>query len=468
MRSRKPLLLNVVLIAVLVLPFICPAPAAWGGERKPRKEKTGLSQADPSVSVSAEVAPEDIYTARTADGVDLALRRYRPDSESPLREGAQPVILVAGLACNFEFYDAHTPEGVVFDEKLPEDLAPWAEGDPHIQADPMKYYSMAYYLWKMGYDPWLANYRGQGRGEFRSGGASGYAIDELGIYDMPAIISRVRELTGIKPVWVGHSMGGVMSYIYLEGARFENMADPNSHVVSDPALVAERNDGNGPQALKGLVSLDGPNVPGGEVPCWLRPLLWTILYVPFYLDIRPITANLGGLAADPALALETLMRRIWGDYDYGDLGLANFLLSIDPENLDGNLSRFFFTYAADGASTRTIMQFFDAVVHRRMREDYRNGFFNFWRWAPPAPRQGDGYYYYSDHLDRISLPALIIVDATPDITNPEDVRFIYDNKTRNAKDGCHVIPRTAHADIVLGLNAPTELFPKIGEWLESL
>jgi hypothetical protein len=29
-------------------------------------------------------------------------------------------------------------------------------------------------------------------------------------------------------------------------------------------------------------------------------------------------------------------------------------------------------------------------------------------------------------------------------------------------------PGTAHANIVLGLKAPTELFPKIGQWLKML
>ena len=28
------------------------------------------------------------------------------------------------------------------------------------------------------------------------------------------------------------------------------------------------------------------------------------------------------------------------------------------------------------------------------------------------------------------------------------------------------IPYTAHVDIMLGLNAPTKLFPKIGQWLQ--
>jgi pimeloyl-ACP methyl ester carboxylesterase len=441
-----------MLAGVLAILFVCPA--AWAGT---------------DTTSSTEAAPQDIYWAHTMDGADLALWRYRPDPESPLRKGAQPVILMPGMACNFEFFDVHTPEGVEYDEELPGDLAPWAEDDPYLLSDPMRYYSLAYYLWSQGYDVWLANYRGQGRDEVRSSGASGYAIDELGIYDMPAIITRVRELTGRKPVWAGHSMGGVMSYMYLEGARFENMSDPNSRVISDPALAAERNNGKGKQALKGLISLDGPAYPCGDFGWVFGALMWTALYIPYYFDLRPITAGLGSAVSSPVLALEKIMYEIWSSFGFPDLyNPLNLAFSLNPDNLDANITSFFVTYAADGFSSRAVVQFLDACKNDKMREDYRNGFFRFWLWCPPTPFAGDGYYYYSDNLDKISLPSLVLVDATRDITDPKDVVAVHEQKTRDPRDRCYVIPGTSHADIVLGLNAPTELFPKIGAWLQSL
>ncbi len=444
----------IALLLAGVLFFLSMCPATWAGA---------------GTAAETEVAPQDIYTARTADGVDLVLRRYRPDPQSPLRKGAQPVILMPGMACNFEFFDVHTPEGADYGLQLPQDLAAWADGDPYLQEDPMRYYSLAYFLWSRGYDVWLANYRGQGRDEAMSGGASGYAIDELGIYDMPAVVTRVREVTGRKPVWVGHSMGGVMSYMYLEGARFEDMADPDSRVISDPALVAERNNGRGKQALKGLISLDGPAYPCGDIPWVFGALLWTALYIPYYLDLRPITSGLGGAVASPALALEELLYAVWESFGYPDFIFPlNLCLSLNPANLDADVSAFFFQYAADGFSSRAVVQFLDACINRKMREDYRNGFFRFWLWCPPTPCAGDGYYYYSDNLGKISLPSLVLVDATRDITDPRDVVAVHGQKARNPKDRCYVIPGTAHADIVLGLNAPSELFPRIGEWLKSL
>ncbi|MBN2026215.1 MAG: alpha/beta fold hydrolase [Actinobacteria bacterium] len=452
MRGNKSSAICIFLVVVLTTFVLCP-----------------MARAGDTNAAGSEVAPQDIFTARTADGVDLAMRRYRPDKHSPLREGAQPVILMPGMACNYNYFDVHTPDGAAYGAELPGELAPWAEGDAYLQDDPLRYYSLAYYLWSRGYDVWLANYRGQGRGEVRSGGATGYAIDELGIYDMPAIISRVNEVTGLKPVWAGHSMGGVMSYMYLEGARFENMEDANSRVISDPALVAERNNGDGPQALRGLISLDGPAYPCGDLPWLMGVLLWTAFYVPYNLDLRPITSNLGAVAASPVLALEEILYAVWGSFGYPDFIFPlNLCLSINPGNFDGAVSQFFFQNVADGFSSRAVVQFLDACVNHKMREDYRNGFCRFWLWCPPTPCTGDGYYYYSDNLDKISLPSLIIIDATRDITAPGDVQAVYDLKTRDPGDQYHVIPGTAHADLVVGLNAPCDLYPKIGAWLESL
>ncbi|MBC7231080.1 MAG: alpha/beta hydrolase [Actinobacteria bacterium] len=418
---------------------------------------------------AAEPQPQDLYTARTQDGVDLVLKRYRPGSQDGHNAGAQPLILMPGILCNHNFFDVHVPEGGPYGTALPEELAPWAQGDRYLQTDPMKYYSLAYYLWSQGYDVWLANYRGEGRDPVRSGGAAGYAIDELAVFDMPAVIEKVYEVTGKHPVWIGHSMGSTMAYMYLQGARFGWGLNPN--VVSDAELARERNGiKEGRQTLKGLVDLDGPVVPGGCIPGLLRPLLYGALALPIYLDLRPLTANLGGLAADPLMGLESLLRGLWGMIGYPDMGLLNLLLLINPENMDSGVSRYFFQHGLDGVSTRVVAQFADAIEIGRLREDYRNGLFNSFRVFPTAPHAWDGYYYYSDpaNLRKISLPSLVIADSTDDITRPGDVRGFYEAKGRNGKDAFYEVPDTAHVDLVIGLNAPTELFPRIGDWLKGL
>lgn len=412
----------------------------------------------------------DLYIARTLDGVDLALKRYRPDENASHNLDGQPLILMPGILCNHNFYDVRRPEGKDYRPELPASLAPWAQGDPRIQADPMLYYSLAYFLWKQGYDVWLADYRGQGRDPVISGGAGGYAIDELAALDMPAIVTRVREVTGKKPVWVGHSMGSTMAYMYLQGARFSDPANPDSPVVSDPALVRERNDGEGAQAIRGLVDLDGPVIPGGSVAFFLQPLVGLALSAPFYVDLKWLADSCGCLLTSPVMMLQALLYGMSGLLGLiPGLDIFNIVLFINTGNIDWTVSRFFFTQVLDGVSTRTLAQFEDAIWTRKLREDLRNRPINiFGLMFPPMPTPGDGYYYYSDNLGKISLPALVVADATRDITNPDDVRSFYDRKARHAKDAFRLIPGTAHVDLVMGKNAPAELYPLVGSWIEGL
>lgn len=419
----------------------------------------------PVAAAAPRSDPSALYTTKTQDGVTLALKRYLPAEGVAFHTGAQPVIVMPGLGCNLNYFDIRTPVGENYHKRLPADLASWARGDTYVAKDPMKYYSMVHYLWNQGFDVWCANYRGEGRLPYRSGGASGYSIDELGIYDMRAIIGTVFDNTGKHPVWIGHSMGSSMAYEYLEGCRFGGGWNP--HVVSDSGLVAERNGGSGRETLKGFVDMDGPMVPVMNSVPQIK-LLWVPLDVPVYINVRPITRLFGEAAAPVFEGFEYVSWFIWSALGSPDLGLINSLFSMNPANMDVDVARYMIEYCVDGMSSRTVSQYADAGAYGKFREDYKNGTWNAFRIAPRSPRSGDGYYYYSDNLAKISLPALVIADATEDVTSPGDIENFYKGKTRNALDEFYVAPDTAHVDVVFGLNAPTATFPKIGGWLKKL
>jgi pimeloyl-ACP methyl ester carboxylesterase len=417
-----------------------------------------------SPSIASASAYPDKYIARTADGVDLAMKRYRPDQKARFRTAGQPVILMPGIISNFNTFDICTPSGMSYDVQLPSPLAGWARNDPYIKKDPMKYYSLAHYLWNQGFDVWLANYRGEGRDPYMSGGASGYSVDDCGIYDLPAIVEKVYGVTGKHPVYMGHSMGSSMAYIYLEGARYGEGDNP--HVISDPVLVAERNGGNGKQSLKAFVDLDGPMGTAGGVSI-NDASFWDVFSAPWYVDIRTYTDWLGDLIGGPTLALESLTWFIYQLLGFPDLGFYNASLMVNPNNIDPNVMRYLTKYAVDGVSTRTFAQLLDAHCHSRYREDFLNGCDPSLT-APPDPCPGDGYYYYSDNLAKIKLPALIMADSTNDLTLPQDIKNFYNNKARNPRDVFLIVPGTAHVDLVCGLNCPTVTFPQISEWLKKL
>ncbi|OFW56402.1 MAG: hypothetical protein A2W01_06260 [Candidatus Solincola sediminis] len=414
-------------------------------------------------AMAKNTAGGDRYTAIAADGVALAMKRYRPEGTARFRKGAQPVVLLPGLMSSLNEFDVRTPEGENYDVELPDPLAAWARGDKYIKRDPMRYYSLAHYLWLQGYDVWLANYRGEGREPYLSGGQTGYTLDDLGIYDAPAIVEKVYEVTKKHPIWFGHSTGSTMAYIYLQGARYGD----NGKVISDPALVDERNGGHGKQSIKAFIDLDGPFTCFSGGSMLDNVLSWGSLYWSVFFDIRPFMFQFAEGLVEPLTAMGDWVYQTLQALGIPDLGPLNILFSINSNNLDPAVNKYGAKYCFDGASLRTLAQYADAAAHGVLREDYLNGCPDMF---PHDPCEGDGYYYYSasENLKKIKIPALVLADSRSDITNPEDIKKFYDGKTRADADRFIKIPDAAHVDSICGLNAPTFTYPEIGKWLKKV
>ncbi len=137
--------------------------------------------------------------AYTEDGWRLGVRHYRPEHPDP---GKLPVILCHGLGLNATFW-------TITDDHLPSQLA------------------------ARGYEVYVFDIRGSGENA-RIGrsdrinkclrqtflcerGESGWTVDDLVKYDVPAILDYVERETGHNRVnWVGHSLGGMLVFPYLE------------------------------------------------------------------------------------------------------------------------------------------------------------------------------------------------------------------------------------------------------------
>lgn len=126
---------------------------------------------------------DERHRARTEDGWDLALFRYRP---ATVTRGREPILLCHGMLSN-RF---------------------------NVDLDATR--SLARYLRDGGFDVWVMELRGHG--ESRRAGAggprwSGWTIDDYIQRDAVAAIGAVKRLTGSESLhWYGHSMGGMILY----------------------------------------------------------------------------------------------------------------------------------------------------------------------------------------------------------------------------------------------------------------
>lgn len=171
--------------------------------------------------------------AITDDGWKLGVRHYRPPVPDP---GKNPVVLCHGLGLNGTF---------------------WTITDNHLPSQ----------LMARGYEVFVVDMRGSGasrrlgrRGRMNSVlrqttflelGNREWTVDDEAFHDVPAILTYVQQQTGKAEVnWVGHSLGGMLMYPYLEltpppqrVATFISMGAPAT-LVSAPEtkmLNANRN-----------------------------------------------------------------------------------------------------------------------------------------------------------------------------------------------------------------------------------
>lgn len=159
--------------------------------------------------------------ATTDDGWKLGVRHYHPQRPDPLKH---PVVLCHGLGLNGTFW-------TITDDNLPKQLT------------------------ERGYEVFVVDLRGSGASRrmgavghvnsvirqtfFLEIGAHRWTMDDQALHDVPAILDYVQRETGDEQVnWVGHSLGGMLLFPYLE-------LTPGDHRIAtfvamgSPAILAE-------------------------------------------------------------------------------------------------------------------------------------------------------------------------------------------------------------------------------------
>lgn len=422
---------------------------------------------------------EGLYVAKTDDGLNIKMRRYRPSSSHAYRNST-PVLLFPGIVNNFDQFDVRSPLWLnSYHYKLPEDAPAWARNDPIIQKDNLKLFSLAHYLYLRGYDVWMANYRGVGRGDFKSDdGHPNTTLDVWCSLDYPAAVSKVRAVTGKKPVIGGFSTGGMCAYQYLQGTTMDaavvRQGDYLPHVIGSEALAAQRN-----SQVKGYLALDPAGAPKFAYDFMVDNAIgWDLLALEAKMDldaVLPVVLSLlppvlvSGATdlifktiANMANAFPTLLPS-WMDL-FGALEIWN------AGNTNGYVEDFMVRFGLSGFYVGNLAQFADwGLNDYELREHWQNGLENKDRLIAADRNAGDGYYYYNDHMDLITVPAFAVFSESEGAVDPVRMStLIFGGKTPAAKDGWIVVPGTSHLDVVIGNTAPAVSFPAIANWLDSL
>jgi pimeloyl-ACP methyl ester carboxylesterase len=359
--------------------------------------------------IEGGLAVED-HEFDTADGVTLRLKRYA-------NPGGSPVLLCHGFGgC-----------GTSFD--LP------SEG-----------HNLAVFLARQGFDVWISSWRGCGNEPYASGcGDWTHTIDDLAIYDAPALVDGVAAATGKRVFWIGHSMGGHILYMYLQGVRFED-----GHVVSDPQLVAERH-----EKLSGGITAGSP--PGFR-----------------YEKGEPYSMVFGsraGKAVLNAMNQEMLKKEVTAPHVSGLGGVGNALekhprivmaFSRTPfviftycrRNTDKDTTTMLAMLGQGDASAGMYVQLFSAILDEQFLEH-------------PGRCSPGTQYDYTSNMGLVSLP-IFFLTGTGDFANAATIKALGYDRVASVTKEYVCLEGYGHTDLIMGRNVEREVFPLMSGWIRSV
>ena len=360
---------------------------------------------DPDFDAGFETRVETVHTS---DGVALKLKRY-------VNEGGQPILMAHGFTGN----------GLEFDL-------------PHRK------HNLALYLADHGYDVWISSFRGCGRGSCTcSINDWGHSVDHLAALDGAALVSGVLEATGKPPIWIGHSMGGIVLYLYLLGAEVET-ADGGFKVSMDPEVAAERN-----RSILGGITIGSPPAFHHGGAAWLD----SILSLPF----SELTNKL-------LLAYFDLLNRVSPKLPVSQMGafVARFprlgrVMAIkspvatalyNTENVDADVGYSLLRIASDNVSARMTSQILFLSQDADLR-DY------------------NGECNYTANMHTITAP-LFFITGTEDFVGAENVREYGYQRVASDPKRFKNYGGYGHTDLVMGKRVYEEVYPDILQWIEEL
>lgn len=320
-----------------------------------------------------------VHFARTKDGWNIALHHHIAPISNP---DLAPVIVVHGIATNKYIMDLD------------------------------KRHSLPYFLKLRGFDVFVVSLRGCGRSYHESvNGYEDFTFDDIVKYDLPAIIEKVKSISGSPRVnYVGHSMGAMIMYAYC-GIHGKSAR----------------------QSIASFCSLAGPgNL--NHVGMTLIGLLSRFPNARRMLDLKFGASMVAPLAGE----LYTPIDEILYNPKVTTKGTIKRIMKNAIENV------------ADGV----IEQFMSWIETKKMTS--RNG-----------------HYDYIALETEIDMPALFLTGKRDSIAIPDSVEYVY-NRAGSKHKEFQVIAKEngfsedyGHACIVMGDRAEDDVFPLVENFLKK-
>lgn len=316
----------------------------------------------------------------TADGWTIALHHFPPAAGAPARR--HPVILCHGIMSNRFTWDL----------------------DARV--------SLAGFLARRGFDVYALDLRGGGAalspGWFDAQGYT-YRFDDYVAHDVPAALAAVSARADGRPVhWVGHSMGGMVMYAWLqqgEQARVRSFT-----AVGSPPLLAD------------------------HVPA-MTGAMKALPIAELFFDELP-TGTLATLGAP------------WAD----QTAIGPLHVLWNPDNLDRGAARRLAAHGTANLSAGVLRQLADSAAAGRLQS-------------------ADGAVDYTAGLAKLRAPVLFIAGVLDHLAPPYAVmqgfrlagspikRLVVLGRAHGQRHDY------GHLDLAMGAAAPDEVFPVIHDWL---
>jgi pimeloyl-ACP methyl ester carboxylesterase len=274
---------------------------------------------------------------------------------------------------------------------------------------PIKDLSLAHYLRKHGFDAWVVDLRGSGLSKKSPLKKLRWFFDDFVFQDLPAAADYIFETTQKRKLhWVGHSLGGLLAYPFSQTFHKKNVIK-SLITVAAPMTTHSR-----PGYFKHLYKWDA----------FLRFLPW----VPYK-----------SLSKVASYFLETL------------LAMDDHVL-YSKDNMTPEILKTMLHHAVESVPSSLILQIHDWFRHNYFSSRDRN-------------------INFMENLDQLMMPILMIVGSIDTFTPAADIRLAF-RKLPNAEKTLMVFGKNrgheneyGHIDLLLGKNAPKEVYPNILDWL---